>query len=366
MRQQRVLGIALAIALVGGALAASAPANATASAATATLVVTPGGTLTDGQVVSVNGSGFAPSSPLNFFECNSSDCEPLPQSIVTDAVGSFRMSWTARRGIVTSGTEYDCALGWCQLGVAAPSDPELELFPQDMSARVDLTFGPSPTMSISPSSGLADGQTVTVTGEHLAPGQTVHAWECQEYGLLCTKPLDREATVDAAGRVSFTVPLVRWIHDYMDDFGDLPMDCAAVTCHLALTLEGYYEDGYVVLTHLPLHFAPTPGLAAAGAQVYEGQSGTRQVAVPFALSFAGRRARTVRYRTLAWSAQADDFVATRGRVSVPAGVDRGVVQIDVRGDTTPEPSEVFLVEIRGTGRLRDLRAFAPVWVLNDD
>lgn len=45
----------------------------------------------------------------------------------------------------------------------------------------------TPTVSYSPSADLRDGQTVEITGEHLVPGQTVHAYECQLYVTLCTR-----------------------------------------------------------------------------------------------------------------------------------------------------------------------------------
>lgn len=53
------------------------------------------------------------------------------------------------------------------------------------------------------------------------------------------------AVVDGSGRPQVTVQVVRHIRDYMDDYTDLPMDCAAETCLLALALQGHdYEDGY--------------------------------------------------------------------------------------------------------------------------
>ena len=209
-----------------------------------------------------------------------------------------------------------------------------------------------PTVTYSPSMNLRDGQTVEITGEHLVPGQTVHAYECQLFATLCTKNLMTAAVVDRSGRAELTVQVVRHIRDYMDGYGDLPMDCAAQTCLLALALEGReYEDGYRPLATTALHFAPEPALFAAPARTYEGDTGTHTVSVPFALSPATDQPRVVRYRTYAWTAQAGDFVSAHGRMVIPAGQTTATVDVTVRGDMTVEADEVFLVDFRGRGVL---------------
>ena len=72
--------------------------------------------------------------------------------------------------------------------------------------------------------------------------------------------------VDADGLVALDVAVRRCIHDYSDDFGDLPMDCAIEICHLTLTVEGHeYEDGDGILALTRLDFAPRPGLAGGNA-----------------------------------------------------------------------------------------------------
>ena len=224
----------------------------------------------------------------------------------------------------------------------------------------------TPTVTYSPSMDLHDGQTVEITGEHLVPGQTVHAYECQLYRTLCTKNLMTATVVDSSGRAELTVQVVRHIHDYMDGYGDLPMDCAAQTCLLALALEGDYEDGYRPLATTVLHFAPEPALFTAPARAYEGDTGTHTVSVPFSLSPATDQARVVRYRTYAWTAQAGDFVSAHGRIVIPAGQTTATVDVTVRGDVTVEADEVFLVDLRGHGRARGTQAFGIATILNDD
>ena len=68
-----------------------------------------------------------------------------------------------------------------------------------MTTAVPLPFGPRPNVSITPNRSLRDGQTVRLTGVNLVPGQTVHVWECQDYGYLCTKWVGESAVVDAHG-----------------------------------------------------------------------------------------------------------------------------------------------------------------------
>lgn len=172
--------------------------------------------------------------------------------------------------------------------------------------------------------------------------------------------------VDSSGRAGLTVQVVRHIRDYMDGYGDLPMDCAAQTCLLALALEGDYEDGYHPLATTVLHFAPEPALFTALSRAYEGDTATHTISVPFSLSPATDQARVVRYRTYAWTAQAGDFVSAHGRIVIPAGQTTAAVDVTVRGDVTVEADEVFLVDLRGRGRARGTQALGIAPILNDD
>ena len=221
-------------------------------------------------------------------------------------------------------------------------------------------------VSVSPNHRLADGQTVTVEGTDLVPGQTVYVYECQDPYQLCTKQLAGTAVADEQGRVSITTTVRRWIYDFMADSGDLPTDCSVATCHLALALRGYYEDGYEPLVSTDLDFAPTPAIFTSDSTwTWEGDTGTHPIEVRFGVTPASRAFQVVRYRTYRWSADASDFVPAAGIVTLPPGATEGSVTIDVRGDTAVEGDELFLVEFRGTRRLSQTRAFAVVRIADD-
>lgn len=368
MRKNQTLTVAFAITMLAGLITlGSDPAAAAASTPSAPVVFfAPGGDLADGQIILVGGVGFDPSSTLQFYECAFGDCQSLPFTASGDASGQFGRAVTVQRGLYMTFTPFDCAVVSCALAVSS-STSEPESSTNEMTASVALPFGPRPSVSMSPAAGLLDGQSVTVRGEHLVPGQTVHAWECQEAYQLCTRGLGESAVVDTGGRISLNVQLVRWIPDYMDGFGDVPMDCAVATCNLALTLSGSeYEDGYLPLALTRLNFAPRPAIAAGPARIVEGAVGARPVSVRFAISPAIDRPRLVRYRTLAWSAQSNDFEPAAGRVWIPAGTTSGSISVNVRGDVQAEGDEIFLVEIRSTRRHRGARAFGVVTIVDDD
>jgi hypothetical protein len=256
----------------------------------------------------------------------------------------------------------------CSLGASTTvADPYV--LEQVLDASVPITFGPAPTAVLAPDRGLLDGQMVTITGSDLVPGQTVEAMECQDSGWLCTKLFRVTATVDGWGHASATVAVARWIRDYMDSTGDLPLDCTASRCYLSLSARSNaYEDGYQPLAVVLLPFAPLPALVTEAQPAYENDLSDLPlpVDVPVSLAPAVGHDRVVRYRTWAWTADESDFVPVRGRLTIPAGTTTASMPVTIRLDTTNEPDEVFLVELRGTGRLRDLRAVSVVTIARSD
>ena len=365
MHRSRTLSITLAISMLAGFTFGIGIAGA-ATPPNPQVFFAPSGVLTDGQIILVGGSGFAPAAQLWIYECAYGDCEAVAPSLVTDSSGRFGSVVKARRGIDYGGTEFDCAFPQCYL-VATTSTGEPENITNATTASAPIAFGPRPTMSVTPDRALRDGQTVTVRGEHLVPGQTVHAWECQDFGNLCTRGLGASAVVDTQGRVALDVRVVRWIHDYMDDTEDPPFDCAVHICRLSLALSGgQYEDGYFSVALDRIQFAPRPSLASGNASVYEGDTGTQPVTVTVALSPAVDRPTLVRYRTLEWSARAQDFEPVSGTVVVPAGATTASVTVNVRGDTLQEGYEAFFVEFQGRGRAWKAHAIGIVSISDND
>ena len=365
MRRPWAILIALAISMVTALTTAADPVQA-ADPPTPRVFFAPSGVLTDAQTILVGGDGFTPSVPVWIYECAAGDCVPVAPSLVTDGSGRFGLAITVRRGIEYGGTEFDCAFPRCYL-VATTTAGEPENMTNATTASAPIDFGSRPTMTVAPDTRLEDGQTVTVAGEHFVPGQRVSAFECQDYGNLCTRGLGVSAVVDAQGRVALTAQVVRWIHDYMDDAEDPPFDCAVNTCRLSLALtSGEYEDGYFSLALHQLEFAPRPSLASGNAQGYETATGIWPVTVTVAISPAPRQPTRIGYRTLEWSAHAQDFEPALGTMTVPAGATQFSVTVNVRDDTLREGYEAFLVEFQGTGRFRKAHTVAVVWINDND
>jgi hypothetical protein len=108
-----------------------------------TLTVTPSDYLSEGSVVHVEGSGFAPNTLVAVGQCRGEDtlvpdCGPLTiQLLDSDAEGRFSADLTLKPGIVTSAGIVGCydASGACSIRAATAGDPGATTPP------VPLTFG---------------------------------------------------------------------------------------------------------------------------------------------------------------------------------------------------------------------------------
>lgn len=358
------LVVTLVIGATGGPSGADPAAGAQFGAGPTTGLV-------DGQAILVGGTGFTPNTTLHFYECRTfSGCVALDGSAVTDSSGRFATVAHVRRGYDDSGTPVDCAVTQCFLTVSSSTSAshadwgDMVVFPSTFpdAATIPLSFSPRPSVTVVHNRRLADGQTVTIVGRDFVPGQTVYAYECT--GSPCTNRVPGSGVVDRDGRVSVTTTVRRRVADWAPLGGELPVDCAAATrsCILALALRGYYEDNDEILATTGLNFARTPAIFGPGTDTWEGDSGTHPVEVRFGVTTFSHRPQVLRYRTYAWTATDADFEPAYGTVTVPGGATEVSVTVQVRGDTEPEPDEVFLVVLRGTGRLSHVEGFSPVWI----
>ncbi len=365
MRRSMTVTIALAVSMLAVVTLSMGPADG-ATAATRQIFYAPSGVLRDGQSILVGGTGFEPSAPVYFHQCAEGQCVLLPERVIADESGNFGLALVVHRGFSTGRTEFDCATYPCSL-VATPHEDDPSSNENEPTYGAALQFGPRPTITVTPSRGLRDGQTVTVRGTNLVPGQTVHAIQCYPTGGLCTGILHAAAVVDKDGHVTLRGQVSRWLEDYMDP-GEAfeATDCAAFHCRVALALYGGYEDGYWQVALEPVDFMPRPALVADHELAEEFDEGTTPVQVAFQLTPAIDRDRTVRYRTLEWSAHAQDFEPASGTVVVPAGERYASVTINVRGDTLDEGNEVFFVEFQGTGRARNAHAIGIVTIFDNE
>ena len=200
-----------------------------AAAVTATLSVTPDTNLVRGQSASVTGTGLGTqrvyvleciAGEILSYNCNSRSMQP----VVPDAGGAISTTAAMHRVIAGSTGPVDCAaaIGTCELVIASLNGTVL--------ARHALGFDPNaapptPTVTVTPATGLTSGQAVTVSGTGFFPDSYVYVRECAVSDVNCSGP---SAYLQADGNGAFSVPLtVRLLVD--DGFGTTT-HCLAVAC----------------------------------------------------------------------------------------------------------------------------------------
>jgi hypothetical protein len=217
---------------------------------TATVTADPSSGLLDGQVLAVTGGGLAPKTEYALVECvagstDLSGCSIFDLTVVkTDTGGSFSGSFTAARLInpdgsgvigvgvgVSSSDPVDCAVSACVLAVAAEDQSLPAVTP---IAFADVAIVP-PTLAVDPSTGLLDGQKVTVSGTGFGAGTPVLLTECVEPDVTVDCDFATVALAVAAddGSLSSSYEVTRVING-----GENPVDCAQPsTCVVTATSE---------------------------------------------------------------------------------------------------------------------------------
>jgi hypothetical protein len=231
-----------------------------------TATVAPATGLEDGDIVHVTGSGFTgravvPSQPpplawavvctrgSNLLQACTSIGGILPIDPSGNLAGDAQV-----RALITEPTPVDCRTSPCELRVGWPEDPL-------GFARVPISFTPGSalhpaTVTVTPATGLADGQQVAVHGEHLPPF-TVHIDECRGGATstlgcdLMTAPEAGGApnpvattTVGTSGTLDATAAVRRTIHVVPPDGPVAPWDCASAAgtgCEIHLGWDSPFE-----------------------------------------------------------------------------------------------------------------------------
>jgi hypothetical protein len=103
----------------------------------------------------------------------------------------------------------------------------------------------------------------------------------------------------------------------------------------------------VTLFVIPTAVAPTPSLSIADTAVDEGNAGASNASFQVTLSAPSASQVTVDFATADGTATAadNDYVATSGTLTIPAGQTTGQILVQVNGDTAVEPNETFLVNL---------------------
>lgn len=228
------------------------------------VVAEPQSGLVDGQEVTVTGSGFQPGEAVGLVQCAKEAGGDSPEvragiqgcyinqytSLTADDAGVATGTYEVRRLLTTplTGT-IDCAAEAerCMLAMGALSD-------YDRSGAAPVVFDSAvepidlPTIEVSPTEGLGDGDVVHVVAEGLTPGEMLYAEVCSSDPQACWQAggLDVQTEsdswlgsggpvglrVDADGRVEGDVTVWQYLP------GPEPrtyVDCAVSRCALRLS-----------------------------------------------------------------------------------------------------------------------------------
>ncbi len=358
-------GITCSVSLrpTAGGLALTAPITFDPSAPIPpppTMTVTPSRDLAVRQTVSVRGAGFVPDSSVSLTQCESRLTQFGTQVCVgavqarSDASGRIDTTVTVRKVISTgilSGTDCSTAVGTCVLRATTGG------FPPDTTetAQVDLGFDPTalpppdPPMTVTPSTDLTDGQTVTVTGSGFAPSTRIGLAMCKAgttFSLLdCEITNPTWFTDDASGAFTHTYAVRAHLTT-----GHGAVDCSAApsTCVLAaVNLNDYSESARTPVTFRP-ESGPTPAVSAVSRSITEPTGTSHSTKVDLVLSAPTDHVVRVHWQT------ATDGTAT-GTLDYRTVVDdvveflpgqtRVTVRVDIVGDTTDEADEWFPIRL---------------------
>jgi len=176
---RRIATSIAAMAMVVGVMATVGAIGAgAATVSVPTITITPSSGLTNGQVVTVTGTGFAPNASVAAVQCNGSattevGCDiSAPNLITVNASGDFSdTNFTVATGTIGNGTCGTSATdATCLISVGTSSGALLTF--------ATMSFASGPGLSASPSTGLTNGQAVTLTGSNFTAGDTLYAVEC--------------------------------------------------------------------------------------------------------------------------------------------------------------------------------------------
>ncbi len=174
----------IAIGTTAEVLVASAPITFAIPASTPagpSITVTPSTGLTNGQTVTITGSGFTAGDSLYAVEClatatSAAGCNTTaPTPITAKSDGTLpSTTFTVKTGTIGSGTCGTSAsdLTACVISVSNATAGD--------AAHAPITFAAlaSPTISVSPSTGLKNGESVTITGSGFIAGDSLYAVQC--------------------------------------------------------------------------------------------------------------------------------------------------------------------------------------------
>jgi hypothetical protein len=230
-----------------------------------TVTVDPADGLVDFQVVQVTATGFEPFGLHEIFECaadavDESGCDADNAGFAeADANGEVHLGFIADARIFdATGREVDCrdAVPGCKLGVGLLAE-----FPN--SGFAPLGFDPDaplaevPTVTVTPDSGLADQQVVSVHGAHLSSLFETFAYQCiaGRVRSSATCNFDQDVRAQAAEDGTITVDY-RVEAQLVPANGDAAFDCTTGPGACVIELSQGFSNRPDRFARAPLSFAP--------------------------------------------------------------------------------------------------------------
>jgi hypothetical protein len=242
--------------------------------------ITAPATVTDGALVSATGSGFAPSVLVDTALCAagptaSGDCAPSVPA-VSDGSGSDTATVSATATLATlNSRSIDCtAPGAC---VFAAWDPR-DFAGTVATASVVVTPATAATVTVTPSTGLHNGDIVSVTASGLVPDNSYALVECpagETNGFACDTAAPIYVNSDGAG--GFTAQYA--VHDILARVPETDCTAAPGACTLAVSSFSGVIAGSVPLSFVPLtppqrgSISPSTATPVAGSTVIVTGSG---------------------------------------------------------------------------------------------
>lgn len=226
------------------------------------ITVTPDTALIDGQLVTVDGTGFAADGVTGIFPCakglGRDGCDPGRVVIFSPPGDGFSRELRVDPILDTASGEIDCRSHAAGCRLAANDHYSL-----NGAAVATITFDPSapleppPSVAVDPSADLVDGQVVQVTGSGFRADEQVLLGQCADDDTDLTACANQfsvtaagDGTIDEAYQVAAT--LSYFDQDASPSPALVDRDCRAEGCDLvAVAVDGFDRAG-----RTPLGFDP--------------------------------------------------------------------------------------------------------------
>jgi|GEM_PF-1936387 Neocarzinostatin family./Calx-beta domain. len=200
------------------------------------LAVNPATGILDGQTVTVSGSGFAPGHTVSVSQCATGpSCFTgvIGPGVTVAADGTFSSQVTmSLRVFLEDGTVTHCLAVGCQIQANDDVDPEYSVT-KAVAFDPNQPLPPTPTISVTPATGLHHGQSVTVSGVGFDPQAGVEISQCGPNNSGFCADFLTDLVAGADGTFTTSVQVSRLITGF-DLLGGGPttttLDCATIAC----------------------------------------------------------------------------------------------------------------------------------------